>query len=132
MPEHFHLLVSEPERGDPSVVMKVLKQTVSLRLLPENCTRFWQPRFYNFNVYSGQKRNEKINYIHNNPVARGLVSSPEQWRWSSYRAYALRERGPVSMDWLFQPLTLAQKPVPTHPTPASKSGLPGTPDRKPR
>jgi REP element-mobilizing transposase RayT len=30
MPEHFHLLVSEPERGDPSVVMKVLKQTVSL------------------------------------------------------------------------------------------------------
>ncbi len=33
MPEHFHLLVSEPERGDPSVVMKVLKQTVSRRLL---------------------------------------------------------------------------------------------------
>lgn len=114
MPEHFHLLVSEPERGDPSVVMKVLKQTVSLRLLPENGTRFWQPRFYDFNVYSEQKRNEKINYIHNNPVARGLVSRPDQWRWSSYRAYALRERGSVSMEWLFQPLTLSQKPLPTH------------------
>jgi putative transposase len=34
MPEHFHLLISEPERGDPSVVMKILKQTVSRKLLP--------------------------------------------------------------------------------------------------
>jgi REP element-mobilizing transposase RayT len=25
MPEHFHLLITEPETGDPSVVMKVLK-----------------------------------------------------------------------------------------------------------
>ena len=33
MPEHFHLLISEPERGDPSIVMKVLKQTVSRKLL---------------------------------------------------------------------------------------------------
>ena len=114
MPEHVHLLISEPERGDPSVVMKILKQTVSRKLLPTNGTRFWQPRFYDFNVFSEQKQNEKINYIHNNPVTRGLVSSPEEWRWSSYRAYALRERGPVSMDWLFQPLTISHKPLPTH------------------
>src|SRR2546427_478240 len=26
MPEHFHLLISEPERGNPSTVMQVLKQ----------------------------------------------------------------------------------------------------------
>ncbi len=72
MPEHFHLLISEPERGDPSVVMKVLKQTVSRKLLPSTGTRFWQPRFYDFNVFSEQKKNEKINYIHKNPVTRGL------------------------------------------------------------
>ena len=33
MPEHIHLLFSEPERGDPSVVMKVLKQSFARRLL---------------------------------------------------------------------------------------------------
>ena len=33
MPEHFHLLISEPQRRDPSVVMKIL-QTVSRKLLP--------------------------------------------------------------------------------------------------
>jgi REP element-mobilizing transposase RayT len=29
MPEHFHLLMSEPDRGDPSVVMQVVKQRVT-------------------------------------------------------------------------------------------------------
>src|SRR5436190_16012511 len=65
MPEHFHLLISEPQRGDPSVAMKVLKQTVSRKLLPRNGTHFWQPRFYDFNVFSEKKQNEKINYMHN-------------------------------------------------------------------
>jgi hypothetical protein len=51
MPEHFHLLISEPERGDPSTVMKVLKQTVARKLLSSNGTHFWQPRFYDFNVF---------------------------------------------------------------------------------
>jgi len=64
-------------------------------LLWSDCTRFWQPRFYDFNVFSEQKQNEKINYTHNNPVARGLVSSPDEWRWSSFRTYSLGERGPV-------------------------------------
>ena len=33
MPEHVHLLISEPERDDPSIIMQVLKQTVARRLL---------------------------------------------------------------------------------------------------
>ena len=32
MPEHFHLLITEPEVGDPSVVMKVIKQRFARRL----------------------------------------------------------------------------------------------------
>jgi putative transposase len=111
MPEHFHLLISEPERGDPSIVMKVLKQTVSRKLLQSDGTRLWQPRFYDFNVFSEQKRNEKINYIQKNPVTRGLVSSPDQWRWSSFRAYSLGEKGPVNMDWLFRPLKISKNPT---------------------
>ena len=46
------------------------------------------------------KRVEKLRYIHRNPVRRGLVESPEQWRWSSYRDYAYGERGLVRVnDW---------------------------------
>ena len=31
MPEHFHLLLTEPKMGDPSVVMKVIKQRYTRR-----------------------------------------------------------------------------------------------------
>jgi len=34
------------------------------------------------------------------PVKRGLVEAPELWRWSSFRAYAYQEKGPVGInDW---------------------------------
>jgi putative transposase len=114
MPEHFHLLMSEPESGDPSKVMQVLKQRVARRLLrrqragqqalwPESDDdhQFWQRRFYDFNVWSKSKRIEKLNYMHANPVHRGLVKRPEHWAWSSYRAYALGEKGAVTVSLIW-------------------------------
>jgi REP-associated tyrosine transposase len=105
MPEHFHLLVTEPERDDLSRVMQVLKQRVARRALPQlrasglrNEEHFWQTRFYDFNVWSAVKHTEKVRYIHRNPVRRGLVAEPEQWSWSSYRAYAYREPGIVIVN----------------------------------
>ncbi len=66
----------------------------------ETPSRMWQARFYDYNVWTRHKRVEKIRYIHRNPVRRGLVESPEQWRWSSFRAYAYGEAGPVRVtDW---------------------------------
>ena len=38
---------------------------------------FWQVHYYDFNVWSEQKRVEKLRYIHRNPVKRGLVERPE-------------------------------------------------------
>jgi len=55
-------------------------------------------RFYDFNVWTEKKRIEKLDYIHNNPVRRGLVASPEEWGWSSYRWYLTREAGPVKIE----------------------------------
>lgn len=114
MPEHVHLLLTEPELGTPSTVMQVLKQRTARALLPkkkpadarQRClfgdapprTPFWQARFYDFNVWTAKKRVEKLRYIHRNPVKRGLVSSPEQWRWSRYRFYLLDEAGPVRVN----------------------------------
>jgi putative transposase len=57
-----------------------------------------QKRFYDFNVWTEKKRVEKLKYMHRNPVKRGLVSSPELWAWSSFRYYALREKGVVKID----------------------------------
>ena len=115
MPEHVHLLFTEPERGDPSVVMKVLKQSFARQLLnrcragldpwqsslwksPLTEGHVWQHRFYDFVVFTEKKRVEKLRYMHRNPVVRGLALAPEQWNWSSYRHYALGERGPVLVN----------------------------------
>jgi len=88
MPEHVHLLISEPERGALSLALQMLKQNVAHRLrLPEGCP-FWLPRYYDFNVWTDDKRVEKLRYIHRNPVKRGLVARPEDWVWSSFRHYA--------------------------------------------
>ncbi len=61
-------------------------------------TPFWQVRFYDFNVWTAKKRVEKLNYMHQNPVKRGPVTEPEDWRWSSFRFYALGESGSVAVN----------------------------------
>jgi REP element-mobilizing transposase RayT len=62
--------------------------------------RVWQRRFYDLNVWSEKKRLEKLNYMHANPVKRGLVSSPDQWPWSSFRFYYLEDASMLPMDRL--------------------------------
>jgi hypothetical protein len=95
------------------IVMQVLKQRTAHALLPRRRRRdprqrmlfgeeprraFWQARFYDFNVWTTRKRVEKLRYMHRNPVKRGLVGSPDQWHWSSYRYYLLDEAGPVLVN----------------------------------
>ena len=41
--------------------------------------RFWQRRFYDFNVYSRGRVKEKLNYMHASPLARKLVKHPREW-----------------------------------------------------
>jgi len=102
IPEHVHLLISEPLIGDPSKIIQAVKLSVSRRLAlaGEFSGRFWQSRFYDFNLWGQQKEVEKLKYMHRNPVVRGLAVSPEDWRWSSYRSYAYGEAGLVRInDW---------------------------------
>jgi putative transposase len=99
MPEHVHLLVSEPERKSLSVALQMLKQTVARQLrTPGGADRFWQPRYYDFDVWSTKKHVEKLRYIHRNPVERGLVARPEDWEWSSFRHYATGLEGVVEIE----------------------------------
>lgn len=100
MPEHIHLLISEPLKATLSVALQALKISVSRRLPPRP---FWQRRFYDFNVFSDRKRIEKRRYIHRNPFTRGLVSHPKDWLWSSYRHWACGEERAVEIEstWTF-------------------------------
>ncbi|MGA8149980.1 MAG: transposase, partial [Terriglobales bacterium] len=113
MPEHIHLLIGEPAKGNPSRVMQAVKQGFARRVLRQMRKRrvaaqgelftagtehVWQRRFYDFNVWSERKRIEKLRCMHRNPVKRGLVDEPEPWAWSSFRSYAYGEVGPVPIN----------------------------------
>ena len=116
MPNHVHLLINESSKATPSVVLKVLKQRISRdlrrrrRYAPagqlrfpfakgdRSLPRFWQARFYDFNVWSKKKVREKLDYMHANPVTRKLVDHPKDWPWSSWSFYAKGEAGLVSID----------------------------------
>jgi putative transposase len=95
MPEHVHLLVSEPETGLLAEALKGIKLSVALR---GSERPFWSARYYDFNVFTEKKRIEKLKYIHRNPVARGLVGAPEDWVWSSFLHYADGVVGTVEIE----------------------------------
>ena len=103
MPEHVHLLVNEPRRGSLARTIQALKLSVSVRHTERP---FWLPRYYDFNVQNEEKRVEKLRYMHRNPVVRGLVRKPEDWRWSSFRHYATGIEGNVKIE---SPWTAAQR-----------------------
>ena len=116
MPDHVHLLFSEPKKDNLSRVLQVLKQRVSRRMRGKKRRgtkgqlslnfddtmaadrRFWQRRFFDFNVWSNAKRKEKLHYMHANPVKERLVRHPKDWPWSSFSFYAGDEQGLIRID----------------------------------
>jgi putative transposase len=120
MPEHVHLLLWPQLPEHPvSDVLRDLKRDLgqqvierwrtlhapilSRLLASDGTTRFWQRGGgFDRNIFSDDEFFEKLNSIHNNPVERGLVKKPEDWKWSSARWYVLKssnEDGPA-MDSL--------------------------------
>jgi len=115
MPEHVHLIISEPKKGTVSKTLQVLKQRMSRAMHGRrknksagqlllnfggraDLAHFWQRRFYDFNVWSWGKRKEKLEYMHRNPVTRKLVAHPRDWPWSSWSFYEHGEEGLVRID----------------------------------
>ena len=126
MPDHFHLLLKPQPAETTPLILKGLKEVTAdrilktlrenqryswcrkmlarLRLPPtvhdESHYRLWQRRFYPFNVFTEKKLQEKLDYMHNNPVKRGLVSTPGDWPWSSWRFYYWQDASILRMDRL--------------------------------
>jgi putative transposase len=97
MPEHVHLLLSEPSLERLDNTLRALKGQTS-KLLKGSRPQFWQSRYYDFNVFTQAKFVEKLRYIHRNPVTRGLVGKPEDFPWSSFRHWATGETGRVEIE----------------------------------
>ncbi len=97
MPEHVHLLTDEPEQGTVATFLQILKQRSTQILKPPADKQFWQRRYFDRNVRTHEETIEKIGYIHRNPVKRGLVTTPEDYAWSSARPYLLGESGAVTV-----------------------------------
>jgi putative transposase len=106
MPEHVHLIVvpNLPVSSMP-VLLRTLKQSFAQRVVnrwielnapilhriqdTRGIRRFWQRGGgYDRNLYRDEELLRKIEYIHNNPVRRGLVACTTDWPWSSARWYA--------------------------------------------
>ena len=120
MPDHVHLLLSEPERDTLADALKSLKQGVARQLLgdlqidikggplkPGFCLsgelrgelkHIWQKRYYDFNIRNYPQFVEKLRYIHRNPVRAGLCERPEDWKWSTFLHYATGCEGCVEIE----------------------------------
>lgn len=120
MPEHIHLLI-RPRSKNYSVaaILKSIKQPTARRALAwlrrhrsdwlqklvgcgaANRTRhhFWQPGGgYDRNVIDPDAIRAMLEYLHANPVRRGLVHVPTEWYWSSAQWYAGVRDGPITID----------------------------------
>ncbi len=114
MPDHVHLIVWFGKPDELSRFMKSWKQTSSIKLkrtlrgvAPQYASKipladpFWQSKYYPFNLYSQKKAEEKLDYIHKNPVTAGLVQRAVDWKWSSARFFQMGEPSMVPLEWIF-------------------------------
>lgn len=122
MPEHVHLLIW-PRQAPYEMrrILAALKRPVSVRARAyleatrntdwlarltvtegeQKVFRFWLPGGgYDENLWNERPVLEVIEYIHNNPVRRGLVERAIDWPWSSARFWAGDTSGPLAMDRL--------------------------------
>ena len=103
MPDHVHLLVSEPIRGTLAQAIQSFKISSSLRTATAREFEglrgpLWQKRYFDYNVKTNEEFEDRLRYLHRNPVRAGLCEKPEDWLWSSFRHYALHEQTAVTIE----------------------------------
>ncbi|MGH9469728.1 MAG: REP-associated tyrosine transposase [Terriglobia bacterium] len=109
MPDHWHALIWTAYPLTISRVVQDIKW-ISARCLNDKRSAsgpVWQHQFWNRFVRHEKEFVARFHYMHLNPVRKGLVSKPEEWRWSSYNNFALDKetlrRCPTRIDYLRLP-----------------------------
>jgi putative transposase len=118
--DHFHMIVSnnhlsctmaslkgfsakkiiEQLKADKKKVVLQLLEDQKRNYKKESTYQVWQEGFHPQVISSYRMLNQKIDYIHFNPVKRSLVSRPEMWRYSSAKYYLLGVETDIRIDVL--------------------------------
>jgi len=127
MPEHAHLLIWPTGPYDISKILATIKQSVVRKAIPwlrvhspaflprlldqqpsgKRSYRFWQRGGgYDRNLTEPPTIFAEIDYMHGNPLRRGLCLGAEDWFWSSAADYARKRRGPIPIDMDSLPRTI--------------------------
>jgi putative transposase len=121
MPTHFHAIVTAV-KDDLSAIMRDFKRFTGRAIYtqaeedgnqllawllrkaaekePRNSIKVWQDEFHPEVVYTGDFFRQKADYIHANPIRKGLAANPQEWHYSSAKQYLGEEGGPLEVDWL--------------------------------
>jgi REP element-mobilizing transposase RayT len=85
MPDHYHLVIILTGRNTLHGVMKSLGSYTSREINRRVGTsgKIWQKGYYDRSIRRSEDLKEIFDYIHNNPVRKGLVDHPEEWPYSS-------------------------------------------------
>ncbi|MDE3179135.1 MAG: transposase, partial [Acidobacteriota bacterium] len=111
MPDHCHALLWT---GYPLTISRTVQDIkwVSARVLNQargTSGALWQHQFWDRFVRHRKEFTDRLAYMHMNPVRKGLVTKPEEWRWSSYNNYALDpiavKRCVIAVDHVMLPET---------------------------
>jgi putative transposase len=115
---HFHLIASAPQLSKAIMALKkftarnivdqlkrdnkewLLSQLAFFKKSYKNRSDYqvWQECLHPVLLSSAEMFNQKIEYIHHNPVKRGLVELPEHWLYSSARNYILNDHSLIDVD----------------------------------
>jgi hypothetical protein len=108
MLDHFHLIINPPD-GDIQSAMRDLKGFSARAIVAASGgvyrDQIWQESFKAVPLWNGWMIDQKINYIHANPVKAKLCVTTEEYPWSSFRSFYRKERDPllqIDSDWWYE------------------------------
>ena len=109
MPDHWHGLFWPRYPLSISRLVQDIKYVSSRRLNRhrDSSGSLWQHQFWDRFVRHVKEFNDRLTYMHLNPVRKGLVNTPEEWRWSSCDNFALDpitvRDCPIRIDYVLLP-----------------------------
>jgi len=90
-------IAEQLEKDNERLFLYVFKKAAQGRKKKQNY-KIWQDEFHPEAVYSEKWFLQKLQYIHNNPVRKGFVTKPEDWKYSSARNWILDDHSVMRID----------------------------------
>jgi REP element-mobilizing transposase RayT len=109
MPDHWHALLGVQHPLTISRAVQSVKWQAATKLNRRRGTggAIWQHQFWDRFVRHQKEFDARLEYMHFNPVKRGLVTGPGEWPWSSYNNFSLEKQRvaacPLRIDYVRLP-----------------------------